>query len=209
MASCQESYQLKRTFLLAMLAVFSAALVSVSALAQAAPEAGPAPAPLKYEVYAGFAYTSLNQVNTSRYGLMGGEVALTRDWGRYFGLRGSGDYYRVAAGHGLPGNPGNPSVYSILGGPELHVTIYGPVAGLLFGELGMEHTGGEGMIPDTSFAGGFGGGMAYNLNRRWAIRVTGERVLASFSLINNTPQMANSTHRTANSRASVGLVFHF
>ncbi len=73
----------------------------------------------------------------------------------------------------------------------------------------MEHTGGENMNPSTSFAGGFGGGMQYDLNRRWAIEVTGDRVGASFSLINNSSQLGYSTHRTWNPRATVGVVFRF
>lgn len=198
---------MKRTLLVFVFA----ALMPLTAAAQAAPEgqAGPAPAAPKYELYAGFAYTSLNQVNTSRYGLMGGELTLTRDWGKYFGLRASGDYYRTPAGHGNPGNPGNPSVYSVLAGPEIHANIYGNVDVLIFGELGMEHTGGEKMNPDTSFAGGFGGGLSYRLSRRWSVRVTGDRVVASFSLNNNTTQLSNSSHMTSNPRATIGVAFHF
>ncbi len=66
----------------------------MTAAAQAVPEAGPPTATqLKYSVYGGFAYTSLNQVNLSRYGLMGGEVKVTRDFGKYFGLMVNGSYY--------------------------------------------------------------------------------------------------------------------
>lgn len=181
----------------------------MTAAAQAVPEAGPPTATqLKYSVYGGFAYTSLNQVNLSRYGLMGGEVKVTRDFGKYFGLMVNGSYYEPPAGHTTT-NPGHPSVYSALAGPEIHANIYGRVNGLLFAELGMEHTGGEKMNPSSSFAGGFGGGMQYDLNRRWAIEVTGDRVGASFSLINNSSQLGYSTHRTWNPRATVGVVFRF
>ncbi len=182
----------------------------MTATAQAVPEAGPPTAPTyKYSVYGGFAYTSLNQVNGSRYGLIGGKVMVTRDWGKYFGLMGSGDYYKPPAGSSTPGNPGDPSVYSILGGPEIHANIYGSIDGLVFAELGLEHTGGENMIPSTSFAGGFGGGLLYHLNQRWSIQATGDRVAASFSPINNTPELGYSTHRTWNPRATIGAVFRF
>lgn len=181
-----------------------AALMPIAAVAQT--EAGPAPAPPKYEVYAGFAYTSLNQVDLSRHGLMGGKLSLTRDWGKYFGLMASGDYYKVATGSG---NPGNPSVYSFMLGPEVHADLFGNLSGLVFGEVGMEHTGGENMIPDTSFAGGFGIGMTYKLSNRWSIRASGDRVSASFSPNGNTPALAYSTHRTWNARATIGAVYKF
>lgn len=185
-------------------------LLPLTVAAQAVPEAGPPTAPsYKYSVYGGFAYTSLNQVNLSRYGLMGGRVMVTRDFGKYFALMGSGDYYKPPTGHGTIGNPGNPTVYSILAGPEIHANIYDNVDGLLFGELGMEHTGGEGMSPSSSFAGGFGGGLLYHLSQRWGVQITGDRLAASFSLNNNTPKLAYSTHRTWNSRATVGVVFRF
>lgn len=206
----EESFPLKRTFWFPILAAVAAVLLPMTAAAQAVPEAGPPPAnSLKYSVYGGFAYTSLNQVNLSRYGLMGGKIMVSRDFAKYFALMASGDYYKVPAGHGTPGNPGKPSVYSALAGPELHANIYGGVDGLIFAELGMEHTGGESMIPSSSFAGGFGGGMRYRLNRRWSIQVTGDRVAASFSLINNSPELGYSTHRTWDPRATVGAAFQF
>ncbi len=180
---------------------------------QVIPEATPGPpaaAPsYKYRAYVGFAYSSLNQVNLSRYGLMGMEVAVTRDWGKYFGLSGNGEYYKFPAGSSALGNPGDPRIYSLLAAPEVHATIFGPLNGILFGELGIEHTSGESMIPSTSFAGGFGGGMSYNVNSRWAIRVTGDRLGASFSLTNNSPALNYSTHRTWNPRATIGLEFRF
>jgi hypothetical protein len=181
--------------------------LSLSAAAQAVPDsAPPTTGSYKWDVYGGVSYTSLNQVNQSRYGLLGGQVAVNRNWGRFFGVRASGDYFKAPLGSG---NPGNPSVYSILAGPEIHADLYGNLSGLFFGELGVEHTGGEGMIPSTSFAGGYGGGMAYRLTDRLSIRATGDRLAASFSPINNTPQLALSTHKTWNPRATIGVAYRF
>lgn len=202
---------MKRTLFL-LLAVVVAGLAPLTAAGQVNPEAAPVPqqpAPLKYEVYAGFAYTSLNQVNLSRYGLMGGKLMLMRDWGKYFGLMGTVDYYRPPISSRLPGNPGDPSVYSFLIGPEIHAVLFGNLSGLFFAELGGEHTGGESITPTISFAGGFGGGMAYRLNNRFAIRVTGDRLAGSFSLAGNTSQLGYSTHRTWNPRATIGVVYRF
>jgi hypothetical protein len=191
-----------------MLFLLSGTLLPLALAAQAVPPAAPPSAP-KYKAYAGLAYTSLNQVNTSRYGLLGFKVDLTRNWGKYFGLRGSGDYYKPATGSGSGGNPGNPSVYSILGGPEFHATLISKLDGLVFAELGMEHTGGEHMIPNTSFAGGFGGGLEWRLNDHWGIQSTGDRVLASFSVINNSPRLGNSSNITANPRGTIGVTYRF
>jgi hypothetical protein len=208
MANCQESFELKRTFWLSVLVLLPGALLPLAVRGQAVPPSAPPSAP-KYKAYGGFAYTSLNQVNQSRYGLMGFKASLTRDWGKYFGLRASGDYYKTAVGTGSLGNPGNPSVYSILAGPEIHSNIIANVDGLVFAELGMEHTGGEHMIPATSFAGGFGGGLEWRLNQRWGLEATGDKVLASFSVINNTPLLGQSSHITSNARATIGVTYRF
>ena len=214
----EESFELKRTLWFLFLAVVPAALAPLKAAGQVNPEAAPAPQlarSYKYEGYAGFAYTSLNQVNQSRYGLYGGKASLTRDWGKYFGLRGSVDYYREPISSRLPGNPGDPSVYSFLVGPEIHANLFEKLSGEIFAELGGEHTGGESITPAISFAGGFGGGMTYWLTDRLAIRVDGDRVAGSFTLggtttSGSTPeQLGYSTHKTWNPRATIGVVFRF
>jgi len=171
----------------------------------------------KYELYAGWGYTSLNQVNQSRYGLMGADLSATRDWGKYFGLALMGKYYKPALSFGgggggvnnNVGNPGDPSIYEILAGPEFHADIYDRLGGFVHAMMGTEHTGGEQMSPNLSFAGGFGGGMYYKLNDRWAVRVSGDRVGASFSLRNNSPVLGYSPHRTWNASATVGIVYRF
>lgn len=160
----------------------------------------------KYQAFALAGYTSLNQVNQSRYGLIGGVAGVTRDFGRHFGLTLQGDYYKPAVGSG---NPGNPVVYDVLAGPEFRANLYGNFDGFVHGLLGVEYTGGVGKIPDHSFAGGFGGGMLYNLSPRWSIRASGDRIAASFSLNNNTPQLGNSPHRYWNPRGEIGMVFRF
>ena len=204
---------MKRMFLFSILAVVWAALMPQPAASQVNPEAMPSSeqgaSTYKYEVYGGFAYTSLNQVNGSRYGLIGGKVAVTRDWGRIFGLMGAVDYYKPSLKSSSPGNPGDPSVYTIMAGPSAHAHLLWKLSGLAFAELGVEHTGGENMNPDTSFAGGLGAGMSYELTHRLALRVVGDRVAGSFSLINNTPELANSPHRTWNPRATIGVVYWF
>ena len=208
----EESFKLKRTFLFLILAAVPAALAPCRRPGPGEPGGGAGPAqaaPYKYEVYAGVAYSRLRQVPVSFSGLVGGKVSVARDWGKYFQLMGSVDYYKVGTGHaGLP-NPGDPSIYTFLVGPALHATLYENLSGVVFGELGGEHTGGEHMTPSISFAGGFGGGLAYSLGRNWAVQLTGDRVAASFSLPNNTPQLGYSTNRTWNARGTFGVVYRF
>ena len=207
-------------FLRSILALTPALILPLCAAAQvvmpdsdkASAKAEPA---YKYEVYAGFGYTSINQVTLSRHGLAGVDVSVTRDWGRYFGLSGLVNYYKPeisfgtdSAGTGVSSsNPGDPSVYQILGGPELHATLYGNLSGFFRGGIGIAHTGGEGMNPDTSFAGGFGGGMTYSLTSRLAIRAGGDRIGAAFP-VNNNPK-GFSTHRTWNASGTIGVVYRF
>jgi len=208
----EESFKLKRTLLFLLLGVVPAALMPIRAMGQVNPEAAPAPqqAPnYKYEVYAGLAYTRIRQVPASYSGLLGGKVSLTRDFGKYFQLMASGDEYKLGTGHaGLP-NPGHPTVYTFLVGPEIHATLFGDLAGEVFAELGGEHTGSENMTPSISFAGGFGGGLTYNVNSRFAVQLTADRVGASFSPPNNTPALGYSTSRTWNARATIGVVYRF
>ncbi|MGP8252799.1 MAG: hypothetical protein ACLQHF_12245 [Terracidiphilus sp.] len=171
----------------------------------------------KYEVYAGWGYTSINQVNQSRYGLMGVDLSATRDWGKYFGLSLMGKYFKppLSIGSGGGGvnnnasNPGDPSVYEVLAGPEFHADIYDRLGGFIHGGMGVEHTGGEQMTPNLSFAGGFGGGMYYRLTDRFSVRVSGDKIGAAFTLRNNTAQLGYSPHRTWNSSATVGVAYHF
>jgi hypothetical protein len=202
---------LKRTLLLSILAVVPAALMPLAATSQITPGARSRPAEqgertFHYEVYAGYAYTSLNQVNQSRYGLQGVNLSLTRDWGRYFGVTAEGDYYRIGL---QSGNPGTPSVDSVLFGPVIHANIYGKVGGFVHGLIGGEHTGGEKETPNISFAGGPGGGLEYSLGPRLSLRATGDYIGGSFSLANNSSELANSPHRTWNPRASIGVVYRF
>ncbi len=208
----QGAFNLKRTLFSFVLAAVAAAMMPLGAAAQVNPEAAPGPsqaAPYKYEVYGGAAYTRIRQATQTYSGLVGGKATLARDWGKYFQLMGSADYYRIGTGHsGLP-SYGNPSIYTVLVGPAVHMTIYNRVGGLVFAELGGEHTGGEGITPSISFAGGFGGGLWYDLARKLAVQLTGDRVGASFSLPNNTPELANSTHRTWNARVTLGVVYRF
>ena len=209
----EESFTLNRTILFRISAMVVVALAPLAAAGQVNPEAAPGPgqaAPYKYEVYAGAAYTRFRQATESYSGLLGGKVSLARDWGKYFQLVASVDQYTVGTGHANQPSPGHPSVYSVMIGPGVHANLYGNLSGEVFAELGAEHTGGEQMSPDISFAGGFGGGLTYDLVHNFALRLAADRVGASFpEASNNNQGQAGSTHRTWDARATLGVVYRF
>jgi len=208
---------LKRTLLLSILAIIPAVLLPLAAVSQVSSEGGSGSRStdetertFKYAVYGGYAYTSLNQVNQSRYGLQGFNVSVTRNFGRYFGLTAEGDYYSLGLGSPeVVGSTIKPKVESVLLGPELHANLYGKFGGFVHGLLGGEHTGGESQTPNISFAGGLGGGMDYTISPRLSIRASGDYIGASFSLTGNSAQLGYSPHRSWDSRASIGAVYRF
>jgi hypothetical protein len=213
-AKFEESFKLNRTILFRISAVIALALAPLAAAGQVNPEAAPsseqAASPYKYEAYVGAAYSRLRQVPVSYSGLLGGKVSLARDGGKYFQLIGSVDYYKLGTGHANLSTPGDPSMYTVMLGPGVHANLYGNLSGVIFAELGAEHTGGESMSPNISFAGGFGGGLTYSLLPNWAVQLTGDRVGASFPLPdNNTSGQAGSTHRAWNARGTIGVVYRF
>jgi hypothetical protein len=207
----EESFKLKRTLLLSILAVIPAALMPLAAASQVFPARGSrsvsqGESSYKYEVFAGYGYTSLNQVNQSRSGLQGGNLSVTRDWGKYFGVTADGAYYKYPL---VSGNPGDPSVDLVLFGPVVHAELYEKVSGFAHALLGGEHSGGESQTPDISFAGGVGGGLEYKLGPRLSLRASGDDIASSFSLIDNSPALGYSPHKHWNSRASFGVVYRF
>jgi hypothetical protein len=206
---------LKRTFVLSILAMVPAALLPLATFgqvshalgAQSADDATPS---YKYHVYGGYAYSSLNQVNQSRYGLSGVNVSITRDFGKYFGVTAEGDYFRYPFGTPeVVGSTAVPSVESVLFGPVVHANIYGKIDGFFHGLLGGEHTAGEQQTPNISFAGGIGGGLDYALSPHFSVRASGDLIGASFSFAGNSADLGNSPHKTWDSRASAGVVYHF
>jgi len=206
---------LKRTFLIAILALVPAALMPLAATSQVAKEKRPPAADqgetvYKWEGFAGYAYTSLNMVNGSRSGLQGVDFTVTRDWGRYFGVTADGAFYKYAFSHPIIANdPLSPSVTSVLFGPMIHANLYGPVSGFAHVLLGGEHVGGTSQTPNISFAGGLGGGMEYKISNHLAVRAYGDDIAASFSVIDNSPALGYSPHKTWSSRAGIGVVYKF
>jgi hypothetical protein len=211
---------LKRKSFLAILAVVAAAFMPLEATSQIAPDRPPRAAKTepstKYEVYAGAGYTSLNNVNQSRNGLIGVNVTVTRDWGRFFGLTADGGWYKFPYNST---NPGNPTVDTLLLGPVFHGHLYGNVDAFVHALLGIEHISGTSSTPglpystpNISLAGGLGVGLEYKLSPRFALRAWGDDIASSFAANTNQSVCTNggcSSHRTRSARASMGVVYKF
>jgi hypothetical protein len=207
--------------LVSILAVVSAAFMPLAATSQIAPDRPPrapkAEATQKYEVFAGYGYTSINQINQSRYGLQGVDISVTRDWGRYFGIIADGSFYKYSIKSGSIPNPGTPSVDSVLVGPVLHANLFRNYDGFFRVLLGGAHTGGENAYPNISFAGGVGVGVDYKLSSHFSLRISGDDIASSFVAPVYPAGSGNvctttsdcSPHRRRNSRAAFGVVYKF
>ena len=181
----------------------------LAVLSQVAPAEGSAPAEraeasYKYEVYAGYGYTSINQVDLSRNGLQGVDVSVTRDWGKYFGITAQGGYFRYAYD---TTNPGDPSVDMLLVGPVLHTPLYSKANAFVHLMLGGQHTGGESITPNFAFALGAGGGVEYQLKPRIFLRISGDEIFSSSTEDPN--HLGYSSHEYKNSHATIGVVYKF
>ncbi|MGA8728283.1 MAG: hypothetical protein WB608_05990 [Terracidiphilus sp.] len=200
---------MKRKLLLLILAMIPAAFLPLAAIGQVEPDKAPAVAnepTYKYEVFAGWGYTSLNQVNQSRSGLQGVSLSVTRDWGKYFGLTAEGGHYAwgLTSSNAIVGSP---TVDMYLAGPALHAPLYGRFSMMVHGLLGAVHTGNVSIRPDYSFAGGVGIGLEYAKSSRFGLRLYGDDIGSSFTLVPFQP--GYSPHRRFNARASIGVVYKF
>jgi hypothetical protein len=205
----EESFALKRKLVILLLAVMTAAMMPKMMLGQLTeeqPKAAATEPSYKYVAFAGWGYTSLNQVNQSRSGVMGVSYSLTRNFGRFFGITAQGGHYAWAAtqSNALVGNP---SVDLFLVGPEIRAPLWGRVDVFAHGLLGGAHTGNVSIQPNVSFAGGPGMGVDYNLNKRFAIRLSGDDIESSFTLVPYST--GDSPHKRWNARASFGVAYRF
>ncbi len=203
---------MKRKLLLSILAMVPAAFMPLAATSQifhhshGTAHAEQAEPSYKYEAYAGFGYTSLNQVNQSRHGLEGVNLSVTRNLGKHFGVIADGSFYWSAFSSD---NPGNPSVDTVLFGPVVRANLFKHYDGFVRVLLGGEHTGGENARPKVAFARGIGVGLERQLSPHFAVRASGDGIGTSFAA--GTPALPAyySPHLRYNARASVGVVYKF
>lgn len=198
---------MKSKLLLSIVAVASAVFFPIAAAAQVAPEKPPrdlSGPDYKYEAYVGWGYTSLNQVNQSRSGLQGISASIQRNIGDHFGIKLDGGHY----GWQVTGaNPGNPKVDLFLLGPQVHAHLFEKWSAFAEGSMGGVHTGGVSIEPKVSLAGGVGIGVDWEHSARWSLRLYGDDIASSFTLV--PFQSGDSPHMRWNARAGIGVVYHF
>lgn len=198
---------MKSTLLLSIVAVASALAVPMAARGQVAPDRPPkdlSEPVYKYQAYVGWGYTSLNQVNQSRSGLQGVSGSIMRGFGDHFGLKLDGGHYAWSV---TATNTGNPTVDLFLAGPVIHGNLFEKWSGFAEGLLGGAHTGGVSIQPNVSFAGGIGVGLDYNFKPRWSLRMSGDDIGSSFTLVPFQP--GYSPHMRWNARGGIGLAYRF
>ena len=156
----------------------------------------------RYEVFAGVDYSSANEVFGSS-ALIGGNVGVDAKLKKWFGgTVDFGDYGISATSYGLV----KPTVTTFLAGPEFYIPADN-LTGFLHVMFGGEHVGGVGAQPDIAFTYAVGGGFEYNVKKHWAIRISGDDVVAKTVLDpNNT---GSSQHPYSNARATAGVAYHF
>ncbi len=213
---------MKRKLLFTILAVVAVALLPTTATGQkfffhhhkAPAAAEQTKAAYKYTAFAGYGYTSLNNLDQSRNGLMGVNLSLTRNLGRFFGVTADGGSYFKPYNSV---NPGNPVVDMFFLGPEVHAPLFGKTSGFFRALLGGEHLSTDSTIPPTtpniSFAGGVGGGLDYRLSHRIGLRISGDDIESSFNANANAgvcpPSADCSPHKTRSSRVDFGFTYKF
>jgi len=215
---------LKRKLFFSILAIVAASFMPLAATSQlihARHSEAPAEKPVaahKYEVFAGYGYTSMNQVNQSRYGLQGVNVSVTRDWGRFFGITADGAFYRYPLSTpAITNSTLTPTLDAVLLGPVLHANLFRRYDAFFRVLLGGEHIGGVNAYPDLSFAGGVGVGLDYKLTSHFSLRASGDDIASSFvapvypagSGNACTTTSGCSPHMRRSSRASFGVVYKF
>lgn len=169
------------------------AQVEKPAVTNAAPEFS------RYEIFAGAAYSSANQVKGSS-ALIGGNIGMSARLKKWFG--GTVDFGEYANSSGIA----KPTVTTFMAGPEFSVPADN-LTGFIHVLFGGAHTGGVGAKPDISLAYAVGGGFEYAVSPKWAIRVAGDGIYSSFVL--DPTNQGFSPNRRLNARATGGVSYRF
>lgn len=156
----------------------------------------------RYEVFAGADYSGANQAFGSS-ALIGGNVGGSAKLKKWFGgAVDFGDYGVQATSNGRV----DPTVTTFLAGPEFYIPA-DSLTGFLHVMFGGQHTDGVGSKPDVAFAYAVGGGFEYTVKKHWAVRVSGDAIVASSVL--DPDNVGYSPHRHSNARASGGIAYRF
>jgi opacity protein-like surface antigen len=153
----------------------------------------------RYEVFAGVAYSSANQVKGSS-ALIGANVGADAKLKRWFGADADFGYYGASTG------VAKPTVTTFMAGPEFFIPADN-LTGFAHVLFGGAHTGGVGAKPDVSFAYAVGGGFSYAFKPNLALRLAGDGIFSSFVL--DPLNQGYSAHLRVNPRATLGVAYRF
>jgi len=159
-----------------------------------------------FEVSAGYAYVNLEMPGASRVGLNGADgnivVNITERWGATLDASYSRAGDVLSTGHGG-------SNLNFLAGPVFYIADRGNARIFVHALFGYSRVDSATPTSPTTFLGGqvtrpgyaFGGGVEYDLSRRFAVRGSADYLRTEFVDATDTLQTQN------NLRAVVGLVF--
>jgi len=166
-----------------------------------------ATAPL-IEVGGGYSYVSLEMPGESRVGLNGGDGSIVANIGERWGAMFDASYARMgnvlSTGHGG-------SVLTFMGGPVFYPVNHGNLRVFFHGLVGLGRVDSAVVTgPETVLAGevsriayAVGGGVEYDLSRRFALRVGPDYLHTTFADVSGKDQGQN------NLRMVVSLAFKF
>uniref|UniRef100_E6QIY3 Outer membrane protein beta-barrel domain-containing protein n=1 Tax=mine drainage metagenome TaxID=410659 RepID=E6QIY3_9ZZZZ len=178
----------------------SSSASSSQASSSSTPALPDAPRPAgHFDVYAGVAYSSANQVKSSS-ALFGGTVAVDGKLKPWFG--GTVDFGYYGFGYGTV----KPTMYTMLAGPSFFIPS-DKFEGFFHVLFGLAHTGGVSATPNLAYAYAIGGGMQYDIRRNLALRAAGDGIFSAFALDPNN--LGYSQNMRVNPRATFGVVYHF
>jgi len=165
--------------------------------------------PSHYDIFVGAGATSQNQIVHSHGLLVGFEVGVTRNWGKYFGLNAQGASFMKSTSADNTSGGQSPQYSQFLAGPELHAQLYEKMSGSVHLLVGGSHTGGSGITgsPNVAFSMAFGAGLDYRLKQHFSLRLTGDRVKTSF--VQGASGSGNSPHPYQNVQTALGVVYHW
>jgi hypothetical protein len=193
--------------------VFLLLIFSLSAHAQSKAQAdAPDVSELRsrYDIFAGAAITSQNQIVHAHGFLLGYQIGVTRNWGKYFGInvQGSGMSDSLSSANQTEAGI-SPNYSQFLVGPELHAPLYERMSGGVHLLLGGSHTGGSGIqgIPNIAFSDGFGAFLQYRVTPHFSLRLLSDRMGTSY--VQEPSNLGYTPHHVDNVQAAFGLVYHF
>lgn len=167
----------------------------------------------KAEVFVGYSYLNVdtNNLTLSRPNANGWEASVSGNLNQWFALEGDVSGYYKSWTVDIPAllfGPVNVDVsdYGFVGGPRIN---FRPL--FVHALVGADHLTGSALglsASQDSFAGAFGGGVQWDVNPKWAVRVSGDYVLTRHNIF-KVVDLSGPNYTQNSFRVSAGIVFNF